>query len=103
MVQADSSGNSERCSGTFRGEAKERKKIIDWLDWKQISGFVGGKSVELDSEQSKMVAAWNILDGKIDFLQINEVAEYLQIEDVELLIDGLLILKKHNNDNNHTN
>ena len=50
-----------------------------------------------------MVAAWNILDGKIDFLQIDVVAEYLQIEDIELLIDGLLILKKHNNDNNQPN
>jgi len=50
-----------------------------------------------------MVAAWNILDGKIDFLQIDAVAEYLQIEDIELLIDGLLILKKHNNDNNQSN
>ena len=68
-----------------------------------MSGFVGGKSVELDPEQSKMVAAWNILDGKIDFLQINEVAEYLQVVDIELLIDGLLILKKHNNDNNQSN
>ena len=49
-----------------------------------------------------MIEAWNILGGKIDFLQINEVAEYLQIDDIELLIDGLLILKKHNNDNNHS-
>ena len=58
--------------------------------------------MELNTEQSKMIEAWNILGGKIDFLQINEVAEYLQIDDIELLIDGLLILKKHNNDNNHS-
>jgi hypothetical protein len=58
--------------------------------------------VRLNTEQTKMVETWNILGGKIDFLQINEIAEYLQVDDIELLIDGLLILKKHNNDNNHS-
>ncbi len=49
-----------------------------------------------------MFKVWDILSGKVDFLQINEIAEYLQVDDIELLIDGLLILKKHNNDNNHS-
>lgn len=58
--------------------------------------------MDLDSEQSKAVAAWNILDGKLDFTQLDGVAEYLYVKDVELLIDGLLILKKHSNDNQHS-
>lgn len=64
--------------------------------------MVGGESVELSSEQLKVIHAWGILGGKVDFSQIDDVAEYLQVNDVELLIDGLLILKKHN-DNHNTN
>jgi len=62
--------------------------------------LVGGKSVDLNDEQSKAVAAWNLLDGKLDFTQIDGIAEYLHVTDIELLIDGILILKKHSNDNN---
>ena len=41
------------------------------------------------------------MGGKIDFSQLEGIAEYLQIVDVELFIDGLLILKRYNDD--HSN
>ena len=36
--------------------------------------------------------------GNVDFSQLDAVAEYLQVNDVELFIDGLLLLKQHNDD-----
>ena len=39
----------------------------------------------------------------MDFSQLNDVAEYLQVDDCELFIDGLLVLKKHSDDNHNTN
>lgn len=38
------------------------------------------------------------MEGEVDFSQIDGVAEYLQVVDIELFIDGLLLLKQHNDD-----
>lgn len=47
--------------------------------------------------------AWNLLAGKVDFSQLNDIAEYLQVADIEAFIDGLLTLKNHNDEHsNHT-
>lgn len=43
-----------------------------------------------------------MLSGKVDFSQLNDIAEYLQVVDCELFVDGLMVLKKHNDDNKHT-
>lgn len=63
--------------------------------------MVGGESVELSTDQERVISAWNILEGKVDFSQIEGVAEYLQVVDIELFIDGLLLLKQHNDDHNN--
>ena len=39
-----------------------------------------------------------MLGGKVDFSQLNDMAEYLQVSDCELFIDGLMVLKKHSDD-----
>ena len=48
--------------------------------------------VELDGQQLSVVAAWQMMSCKLDWQALDAVIEYLQIQDVELLIDGLLVL-----------
>lgn len=39
----------------------------------------------------------------MDFGQIGDVAEYLQVDDIELFIDSLVVLKTYNDDRNNAN
>lgn len=39
----------------------------------------------------------------MDFNQIGDVAEYLQVDDIELFIDSLVVLKTYNDDRNNAN
>ena len=54
--------------------------------------------MKLSTDQERVISAWNILGGNVDFAQLDSIAEYLQVNDVELFIDGLLLLKQHNDD-----
>lgn len=66
--------------------------------------MVGGESVELSIENQKVVYAFNLLKGNVDFSQLNDITEYLQVVDIEVFIDGLLTLKQHSDEhNNHSN
>lgn len=57
--------------------------------------------MELNSDQSKAVSAFNLMRGEVNFNQINDIAEYLQIEDAELFVDVLITLKDNNNGNSN--
>lgn len=66
--------------------------------------MVGGESVELSIENQKVIYAFNLLKGNVDFSQLNDITEYLQVVDIEVFIDGLLTLKQHSDEhNNHPN
>ena len=66
--------------------------------------MVGGESVELSIENQKVIYAFNLLKGNVDFSQLNDITEYLQVVDIEVFIDGLLTLKQHSDEhNNHSN
>jgi hypothetical protein len=39
--------------------------------------------------------------GEVNFNQINDIAEYLQVEDAELFVDVLITLKDNNNGNSN--
>ena len=66
--------------------------------------MVGGESVELSIENQKVVYAFNLLKGNVDFSQLDDITEYLQVVDIEVFIDGLLTLKQHSDEhNNHSN
>ena len=66
--------------------------------------MVGGGSVELSIENQKVIYAFNLLKGNVDFSQLNDITEYLQVVDIEVFIDGLLTLKQHSDEhNNHSN
>ena len=66
--------------------------------------MVGGESVELSIENQKVIYAFNLLKGNVDFSQLDDITEYLQVVDVEVFIDGLLTLKQHSDEhNNHSN
>jgi len=65
--------------------------------------MVGGGSVDLSGENEKAVIGWDLVGRKLDFSQIHDVAEYLQVADIELFIDSLVILKKYNDDHNNAN
>lgn len=66
--------------------------------------MVGGESVELSIENQKVIYAFNLLKGNVDFSQLDDITEYLQVVDIEVFIDGLLTLKQHSDEhNNHSN
>ena len=46
---------------------------------------------------------WNLMGCAMDFNQIGDVAEYLQVDDIELFIDSLVVLKTYNDDRNNAN
>lgn len=37
--------------------------------------------------------AWGMLNGTLDWGALNDIAEYLQVEDAELFVDGLMLLE----------
>lgn len=43
------------------------------------------------------------MGSTMDFNQIGDVAEYLQVDDIELFIDSLVVLKTYNDDRNNAN
>lgn len=63
--------------------------------------MVGGEPVELSIQNQKIAYAYNLLKGNVDFSQLDDITEYLQVEDIEFFIDGLLLLKQHSDDHNH--
>ena len=66
--------------------------------------MVGGESVELSKKKKKVIYAFNLLKGNVDFSQLDDITEYLQVVDIEVFIDGLLTLKQHSDEhNNHSN
>lgn len=55
----------------------------------------GAKPVELEKEQARYVQVWFLLGKKLDWINLESVVEYLEINDLELLIDTLVILKSY--------
>lgn len=39
--------------------------------------------------------AWNLMDGQLMWPSLNDIAEYLEVVNVELFIDTLLMIKEH--------
>lgn len=42
------------------------------------------------------------MDKKLDFGQLSDVAEYLEVTDIELFIDSLIVLKRYNDEHNRS-
>ena len=55
----------------------------------------GAQPVHLEKEQQTHVQAWFLLGKKLDWINLESVVEYLEIKDLELLIDTLVILKSY--------
>lgn len=53
------------------------------------------KPIVLDGDPAKSVQAWNMMDGKIEWSAVNDIAEYLEVVDIEFFIDGLLLIKEY--------
>jgi len=49
------------------------------------------------------VQAWFLLGKKLDWINLESVVEYLEINDLELLIDTLVILKSYSDNQNDGN
>lgn len=47
----------------------------------------------MGSEQERAVIAWNLMGATIDWAALDAITEYLEIKDVDTLIDNLLVLK----------
>jgi len=39
--------------------------------------------------------AWNMMGGQIAWPSVNDIAEYLDVQDAEFFVDGLLILQEY--------
>ena len=57
----------------------------------------------MSKENEKAVFGWNLMGCAMDFGKIGDVAEYLQVDDIELFIDSLVVLKTYNDDRNNAN
>ena len=57
--------------------------------------IAGVKPVEIEGDQARAVQAWNLMGGEIVWPSINDISEYLEVEDIELFIDGLVVLLEH--------
>ena len=55
----------------------------------------GAQPGHLEKEQQTHVQAWFLLGKKLDWINLESVVEYLEIKDLELLIDTLVILKSY--------
>lgn len=59
----------------------------------------GAQPVELEEFQRKSLAGFNLLGGEINWQAVEDVAEYLEINDIELFIDNLITLKDYQANN----
>jgi len=55
----------------------------------------GAQPVELGEFQKKSLAGFNLLGGELNWQAVDDVAEYLEISDIELFIDNLITLKDY--------
>lgn len=46
---------------------------------------------------------WDLMGRKLDFSQLTDISEYLQVVDIDLFIDSLIVLKRYNDDHNNAN
>lgn len=53
--------------------------------------------IYLDSFGADIVTAWNMMSSKMDWQALDAIIEFMQVVDVEMFIDGLLILHDYNN------
>ena len=67
-----------------------------WLEYQTLKNELPGTvSKELDGDESRAVQAWNLMDGQVIWPSINDIAEYLEVVNIELFIDALLLIKEH--------
>ena len=77
-------------------KGKKTKKIELWLEYQDFKECVkGAEPVLLEEQQRNVVAAWNMMGGEIVWQFLDAISEYLQVNDAELFIDGLIIMQDH--------
>ena len=79
---------------------------MDWFDYTEIKRqFSGAKPVYLAEENFNAITALNLMEGRLDWVQVEPVLQYLDVGNYEVVIDQILEvinLKKllHNVENN---
>lgn len=79
---------------------------MDWFDYTEIKRqFSGAKPVDLVEENFNAITALNLMEGRLDWVQVEPVLQYLDVGNYEVVIDQILEvinLKKllHNVQNN---
>lgn len=79
---------------------------MDWFDYTEIKRqFSGAKPVDLAEENFSAITALNLMEGRLDWAQVEPVLQYLDVGNYEVVIDQILEvinLKKllHNVQNN---
>lgn len=66
--------------------------MSDWLD---LAAAPIKPDHGPDAETALAIKAWNLMGGKLDWLSIGHVAEYLGIFDVECLIRQCEAIRHH--------
>lgn len=96
MVATTLSSNHCRNLGKSSKEGRKQKKIEVFLEYHQLKEEVPGiEPVYLYGDQALVIQAWNMMEGKIIWPSLNDIAEYLEVADTEIFIDGLLLLQEH--------
>lgn len=66
------------------------------MEYQQFKDIIkDAKPVVLDEQQTKVIAAWNMMRGEIVWDSLDFISEYLSVKDIELFFDGLLVLQEH--------
>lgn len=67
-----------------------------WLQERQLSSKLPNqKPEELGASHKKILKAWNMMGRQIDWSALPIIVEYLDVDDVEILIDGLLEIRNY--------
>lgn len=63
-------------------------------DLSRLKTFQAAAPVQSATTQ-QAIQAWNLMGGALDWAAVTYVSEYLQVQDMEILIDNLRIIREH--------
>lgn len=64
---------------------------MDWFDYTEVKKQLPDvKPVELEEENFKAITALNLMEGRLDWVQVYPILQYLDAGNFEIVIDQIL-------------